>query len=252
MEEWHDIVDKTKRYYKFTPSELKNVIVSIILLTFIVAFKEFNLLNIINSLIIVSISLLVHLYAQRITGLSIGYLSEYKIWTFGLLFAVVIAFVSNGVIWLLIPGGIIIHHLAGHRMGFARYGLNYLGAGMIALWGSVASMFLAIFFKILYAAIPLALLNKAMMFNIAYAVYTMLPIPPLNGSRLFFGSRMIYMFSLASIVGGAALLITKLPIMLSVIGALLIGLICWLCYYIFFEKYAWPSPYPNTKEVKLK
>ena len=252
MEELHDIVDKTKRHYKFTPSESRNVIVTIVVLSFIFSFRQFNLINIINSFIIVTLSVLVHLYAQRITGLSIGYLSEYKLWTFGLLFAVVIAFVTNGAVWLLIPGGIIIHHLAGQRIGFVRYGTNILGIGMIALWGSVASMFLAIFFKILYAAIPLALLNKAMMFNIGYAVYTILPIPPLNGSRLFFGSRMIYIFSLASIVGGAALLITKIPVIISVIGALLIGLICWLLYYIFFEKYAWPSPMGGKKEVKLK
>jgi len=252
MEELHDIVDKTKRYYKFTPSELINVIVTIVVLTFIFSFRQFNLISLFNSLIIVTLSILIHLYAQRITGLSVGYLSEYKLWTFGLLFAVVIAFVTNGAVWLLIPGGIIVHHMAGHRIGFHRYGIDILGTGMVALWGSVASMFLAIFFKILYAAVPLALLNKAMMFNIGFAVYTMLPIPPLNGSRLFFGSRMIYIFSLASIIGGAALLITKIPVIISVIGALLIGLICWLLYYIFFEKYAWPTPYPKGQSKKPK
>jgi len=250
MEELHDIIDKTKRYYNFTPSELRNVIITIIVLTFIFSFSQFNIINILNCLIIVTISILVHLYAQRITGLSIGYLSEYRIWTFGLLFAVIVAFISNGGVWLLIPGGIIVHHLAGHRIGFARSGLNYLGIGMVALWGSVGSMFLSIFFKILYAAFPLAFLHKAMIFNIGYAVYSILPIPPLNGSRLFFGSRMIYVFSLASIVGGAALLLTNIPIIISVVGSLLIGLVCWILYYIFFEKYAWPTPFVGKKDVK--
>jgi hypothetical protein len=250
MEEWHDIVDKTKRYSNLTPSELRNVIVTILVLAFIIAFREFNLINIVSSLIIVSLSILIHLLAQRITGLSIGYLTEYKIWSFGLLFAIIVAFVSNGVVWLLIPGGIIIHHLAGHRIGFARYGLNYLGIGMIALWGSVASIFLAIFFKIVYAVFPLAILHKAMIFNIALAVYTMLPIPPLNGSRLFFGSRMIYIFSIASIGGGAILLVTNIPVIFSIVGALLIGLVCWLLYYIFFEKYAWPGPSPGLHSKK--
>ena len=252
MEEFHDIVDKTKRYYKFTPSELRNVIVTIVVLSFIIAFRQFNLINIINSLLIVSLSVLVHLLAQRITGLSVGYLSEYKLWSFGLLFAVILAFISNGAIWLLIPGGIIVHHMAGHRIGFHRYGVDILGVGLIALWGSVASMFLAILFKILYAAFPLAFLQKAMMFNIGFAIYTMLPIPPLNGSRLFFGTRMVYIFSLASIVGAGILLLTKIPVIISIIGSLLIGLICWLLYYIFFEKYYWPTPYPGGHSKKPK
>ena len=252
MEEFHDIVDKTKRYSKFTPSELRNVLVTIIILSFIIAFRQFNLINIINSLIIVTISILVHLMAQRISGLSVGYRSEYKLWSFGLLFAVIIAFISNGAVWLLIPGGIIVHHMAGHRIGFHRYGIDIFGVGMIALWGSVASMFLAIFFKILFAAFPIALLQKAMMFNIGFAIYTMLPIPPLNGSRLFFGTRMVYVFSLASIVGAGILLITKIPVILSIIGALLIGLVCYILYYVLFEKFAWPGPYPGGHSKKPK
>lgn len=252
MEEWHDVVDKTKRFSRFTPAELRNVVVTIVVMAFIVSFRNFNIINIFDALIIVALSVLVHLFAQRITGLTVGYLSEYKLWTFGLLIAVIIAFISNGAVWLLIPGGIIVHHLEGHRIGFHRYGIDILGVGLIALWGSVASMFLAILFKILYAAFPLALLQKGMMFNIGFAIFTMLPIPPLNGSRLFFGSRMIYMFSLASILGGSALLITKLPVIISVIGALLIGLICWLVYYIFLEKNLWPTPYPGGHSKKVK
>ncbi len=251
MGEIVDLVDKTKRYFKFTPNEVSSTVVTILVIAFIISFKEWGgtepslsigARNLFNAILIVTVSFLVHLSVQRIAALQAGYRAEYRLFTFGLLFGVIIAFVTNGRVWLLLPGGILIHHMAGHRLGWWRYGLNYFGQGMIALMGPIASMLLALFFRMMSGFSSSPLIHKAILFNVAFAIYTMLPIPPLDGSRTFWGSRLAYVFSYLSIIGAALLLLSKLPGWIVIFGALLIGAIGWLAYYVFFERINYKGP----------
>src|SRR3989338_8649503 len=115
-----DMIDKIKKYYKFNPSELRGFLISVIILSFIISFKEWGkeefsliagLFNWFNAALIVVLVFIVFTSAQRIAGLTIGYAAEYKMWTTGLLIGLLFAFVSKGKIWVLLPGGIIIHHL---------------------------------------------------------------------------------------------------------------------------------------------
>ena len=163
-----------------------------------------------------------------------------------LLIGVVIAFISGGKVWVLLPAGIILHHMAGHRLGFFRYGLDYFGTGLVSATGPIANMLMAVFLKALMYFNPLnQLLQKAILFNIVFAVYTILPIPPMDGSRMLFGSRMVYAFIFCSIIGGAIFLLIDIPVLLSVLGALVVGFLGWILYYVFWEKGLWGGPYPK-------
>jgi len=64
----------------------------------------------------------------------------------------------------------------------------------------------------------------------------MLPIPPLPGLQLYFGTRMGYAFVFGSIMGYVALFLVQFY---SLIIALVIGAICYVTYYLIFEKGAW-------------
>jgi len=129
-----DLTDKIKRYFKFTPLEIRSLIITILVIAFIISFKEwgygdvFNirigLFNYFNAILIVALSLLVHISIQRIWSLGTGYRLEWKMWSFGLLFGLIIAFLTNGLFWVILPGGFIVHHLAGHRLGWFRYGIE--------------------------------------------------------------------------------------------------------------------------------
>ena len=233
MGEFVDLIDKIGKYYKFTPSELKGFIITILILGFIVGFNDgrattnidwFWIKNLINSILIVTFTLLIRESAHKIAALSVGYRAEYKMWTFGLL----------------------IHHMAGHRLGFFRYGLDYFGTGLVSATGPIANMLMAVFLKALMYFNPLnQLLQKAILFNIVFAVYTILPIPPMDGSRMLFGSRMVYAFIFCSIIGGAIFLLIDIPVLLSVLGALVVGFLGWILYYVFWEKGLWGGPYPK-------
>ena len=170
MAEVIDFLDKIKRYYKFTPYELRGLMISILAIAFIISFKEWGttsfdfrvgLYNLFNAVLIGALSILVHDAGQRLWALAIGYRLEFKMWSFGLLVALVIAFISNGNFWLIVPSGFLMHHLAGHRLGWFRYGINYFGQAMVALAGPLFSLMLIIFLKALYVFYPNPLVQKA-------------------------------------------------------------------------------------------
>ena len=229
--------------------------VSILVIAFVISFREWGdgeevnavigLTNFIIAILIVTVSFFIHHIVHRVAALSVGYRAEYKMWTWGLLLAIVLAIITRGYFWFLIPGGIMIHHLAGLRLGFFRYGLDYFGLGLIAALGSVATLVFAIFLKIIYIAIPSPIIHKALIFNLLFAVYMILPIPPADGNKMFFGSRMVYAFIFSAIISGAILLYIDIPIWLAVIGSLLIALVCWVLYYVLLEVKLWQGPYPK-------
>ncbi|MEK6828492.1 MAG: hypothetical protein AABX78_04020, partial [Nanoarchaeota archaeon] len=200
MAEIADFFDKIKRYYKFTTHELRGLIIAILIVAFIISFKEwgttsfdltFGLYNLFNAILIVALSILIHDFGQRIWGLAIGYRIEFKMWAFGLLAALIIAFISNGNLWLIVPSGFMLHHIAGHRLGWFRYDINYFGQAMVALAGPLFTLMLIILLKSLNSLFPNPLIQKAIIFNVVYAITSLLPIPPLDGSKIYFGSRML-------------------------------------------------------------
>jgi len=94
-----DFFDKIRRYYKFTHHEIRGIIIAILVIAFIISFKEWGktsfdvaagLYNLFNAVLIVALSILIHDFGQRIWGLAIGYRIEYKMWTFGLIAALII------------------------------------------------------------------------------------------------------------------------------------------------------------------
>jgi Zn-dependent protease len=81
-----------------------------------------------------------------------------------------------------------------------------------------------------------ALLNKLFIFNLAFAVWNLLPIPPLDGSKLFFHSRLTFAFIFGSVLGYTVL--AGFGVYSWILG-LIIGGIIWLLYYVSFEVGAW-------------
>ena len=157
MREVVDLKDKIKRYYGFTPLEARSLAIAILVTAFVFSFKEWGygssfdfkigLFNYFNAILIVALSFLVHISMQRVWSLGTGFRLEWKMWSFGLLFALIMSFLTNGFIWLIIPGGIILHHMGGHRLGWFRYDINYWALGLIAALGPIASIILVMVFK---------------------------------------------------------------------------------------------------------
>ena len=251
MAEIIDYKDKVKRYFLPERREFISMLPPVVGMAFIISFKEWGgetfdvaagLANFALALLIVAVSFFTFDAGQRLLGLTINYRLRFKVWTFGLLFGLVICFLTNGSVWVLLPSGFLVEHLTGHRLGWFRYGINIFGQGIMALGGPVASIVLIILIKLFSFALPAAFVDKAVLFNVVFAITQMLPIPPLAGSKAYFGSKMTYAFSMPVIVSALLLLAIDIPLFISIGGAILIGLILWILYYAFFEQNVWSGP----------
>ena len=244
----HDLKDRIKRHFGFKKIEIKGLLVTIIVLGFVASFSEWGydtfdakigIINLVNAILIVALAIIARQAVQRILALAMNLKAEFKEWYPGLVIAIILAIVSGGKILFLVPGGIFLHFLEEHRLGYFRYGLSYTAQGYICLLGVLANVFLATLFKGLSILIPAnTLLIKAVTINMWMALIAMLPIPPLDGSRIFFAIRGMHVFVFGSVVGWAILL-NFASIWLTLLGALVLGGIGLLFYYILFEKGAW-------------
>jgi hypothetical protein len=236
--------DKVSKYFPFTLLESRNIILTILIIGFMYGFNdnqpEFILAywsyNMLVSMSITAITMLVFLAGQRFAGLSGGYRVEFQMWWPGLILALIITFISRGWIWIPIAGGMLLHHMAGHRLGFFRYGLNMLDNGIVAASGPLANILFGTILKQLAnwfgpaAGIPI--IDKIYWFNLIFALVNMLPIPPLAGSKLLYNSRLPYIFIFSFMVIYTVLAFFGFfTWILALIGAFVI----WLVYYVKVE-----------------
>jgi Zn-dependent protease len=248
---FYDLIDKIKRYIGFSGEEWKAVIITILAVTFMLGFNDGRPTSTIDSywvynlaicLLVVIITIMVHLIGQRIVGLHAGFRVEYKVWWYGLLLGIIITLVSRGNIWwVILPGGIYLHHMAIHRLGYFRYGTNTLAMAMAALAGSLANILLVTAIKTteVWFGVPVSsiyFLDKLIIFGWVYAFVNLLPIPPLDGSIILFRSRSIFVALFATIGGYAILVLLGIY---SFVLAAIIGAIAWIIFYVLFEKEAW-------------
>src|SRR3989344_563681 len=247
---YFDLWDKVKRYFRFTPLELRSILIVILIFTFITTFNKWGgetfdaqagIQNLVLWGFIIAISVVLHISAQKIVGLHNGFRVEFSIWWYGLLLGIILAFVTKGALWLLLPGGITLYHMSTHRLGYFRYGTNYFAVAMAALAGALANILLATFIKTfeVWFGVPISdieLLNNLVFFNWMYALLSLLPFPPLDGWAVLFNSRLVYAFIFGSIAGYGALILLGIY---SFVFALLIGGIIWLLFFLVFERGLW-------------
>jgi len=238
-----DFIDKVKKYFRFSKDEVKTILISSLIIGFVFALRNWKHATIgdfISGVIVVLISILFHITIQKIFAIHIGFNAEYKLWWYGILISLAVSILSRGKIWwLALPGGIIFSFMARFRLGKFRYGLNYWPMGWIGFSGPIASIILGTIFKninLWVLATPSPLLDSIFMFNLAYAVCTMFPIPPLDGHYMFFASRPWFAVLFGTIFGYGILIALGIY---SWVWAVIIGIIIWLVYYLTFEKTAW-------------
>jgi hypothetical protein len=245
MYSWRNYTHKVKKYFKFSNKEWLQILVTTLVSAFILSFTDWGVktfdisigfMNLFNTFLIVFLVLLVQESVHRLVALLAGYKVEYKLWWPGLVIGFVVIFFSNGALKLLAPGGIVVSHLAIHRIGKFRYGPNYNTIGWIAMTGPLSNIFMGIVFKILSGVAPNApLFTEAANICVLFAIFNMLPIPPLNGHQLFFGSRYIYMFVAGAVIAAGAGLYF-LGTIGTILSALIVGVIAAALYFVFVDK----------------
>ncbi len=215
--------------------------------------------NFIGITIIVAASLLVRELGHKIVARSYDCSTEYRIWgikrigfaekaklpkkilgfkissiPLGIILPLLFAFASRGKIPFAITGTFIIAVNTLYRVGRKYIRLTELEEAKIALAGPIASILFAIFLKFLSIIFSINL-DVAIKINLVLAIFNMLPIPNIDGGRIFFGSKGMYIFNLVFILA-CWLLLQTVGLTLTIVLALLFAAIIALDYVIIKYK----------------
>jgi len=228
-----NIIYTLNKYFRFSANEIRQLLISVFFVSLIFSYDQWGyetfdliigLQNFFNALLIIGLAFLVHQTAQKVMALYRGYKATFQMWGKGLAAGIVLAVLSFGKLLFLAPGSVKIDTIPLLRVGQQRHMLKFNDLAIITFMGPLANIVLAIIFKALIPIMGGTLLAQAMMWNMWIAVFSMLPLPPLDGGKIFFGSRLLYTFT-AGFTIGCALLISLAPIISTLIGAAILGVI---------------------------
>lgn len=205
-----DFLLRAKQHYSFSAQERKELLITAVISGFVLSFRNWGtvtfdpLQGVFNWLVFsffVAVFLFVHVSAQKLFAIKIGYKATYSYWLNGLLIGFVVAFISYGFIPVLLTGTVAIELVPRLRIGRFRYGLNYKDLAKIAFAGPLANILLIIILQpFLRHSIKVALPELGDFFftliliNALIALYSLLPFKNTNGITIFGASRAAYIF----------------------------------------------------------
>ncbi|MFW6450521.1 MAG: hypothetical protein ACOCZ6_05700 [Nanoarchaeota archaeon] len=234
---------RVKEFFGFSRREKQDLLLAVIVLGFAFGFNDGRdsfvlgawLGHLVTSLAFVAIAMIVHVSVQKIFALQQGFTSEFRGWPTGLIVTIIIVLLSKGNLYVLLPGGMVLYHMTILRIGKFRHGENVVARGMIAASGPAANLVLGTI-GVMFAS-QLGIMPEFFGYfrnvNFWIMLYSLLPIPRMDGIHLFFMSRLTYVFIFST---GLAYFLLLLVNVESWILSLLIGVICWFLFMIYVEK----------------
>lgn len=140
----------------------------------------------------------------------------------GPILTLLITLISNGKFLFLILNSFDLKTNRVTRLGRKWTNIGDFEEAQIALAGPLAEIILLILFKILTPLSPI--FHKAMFIASTICIFNMLPLPKVDGAKIFFGSRPLYITSLLFIIL-FIILIFHLSVLQTLLLSLLLSLI---------------------------
>jgi len=172
--------------------EIIDIVVSVLALAIAFSIGKFGYFPII--LLTVGVGFVAHELAHRFVANHYGAKAFYRAWPEGLLFMFATAAITGGKFLFAAPGAVYIYS-------------NYLSNrenGIISISGAVMNFLLAIFFLFVAVAIGLrgspnadmlaeSFITFGTYMNLYLAFFNMIPIPPLDGSKVIRWNFMVWL-----------------------------------------------------------
>jgi len=205
---------------KFTASEIRDLIISLIVLSFGFALLLSHNFNIALSLlpitiIVVGLGFIFHELSHKFVAIRYGFWAEYKMWIEGLVLAIIFPLFFNFI--FAAPGAVYIHGQS----------ISKKENGIISIAGSITNIIFALIFLLIYIFVPLNYttinisvyqLNWAflgMFINGFFAFFNQLPFFGLDGSKVIKWNPFVWILIVVVSLGFVA--IYYLPLIESLI-----------------------------------
>lgn len=180
--------------------EIRDILLSLLILSFAFAYPEVLSEPSILLVIIFAVGLgfLLHELAHKFIAKKFGCAAEYKAYYKGLGLAVLFAIITNGSFIFAAPGAVY----------FSGLNLSKKKIGLVSLSGPATNIILfSIFFTLSKIVFPgmgflTMLFGMAAVINIWLALFNLIPIPLLDGQKIFSWNKIIWgSVFIASIIG---------------------------------------------------
>jgi len=175
----------------FSDKELRDLVIAIIALAVIFSFPNFMDLFLL-SLIIVFFSYVIHEMGHKFVAKKLGCVATFRIWPTGIfvgLMSMLFKLVGGWIVFVA-PGFVEIMPYSFGRWGFKVVRLTPKDFGLIALAGVGINVFFAVFFKMF----PGGIFETLSDYNGLLALFNLIPIPPLDGSKIFLWKMWLWLF----------------------------------------------------------
>lgn len=165
----------------FTLKEIKDILISILTLSLIFSYPEILITPSIFLISFLSVGLgfMGHELSHKFMARRLGFFSEYRMWTQGLILALILAFITNGMFVFAAPGAVVF----GAYWFFTQPTKENIGK--IGLSGPLFNITISLIFGFLNILYPYYLFRIISDINAWLAIFNLIPFPPLDGHKVF-------------------------------------------------------------------
>lgn len=168
---------------EYSKNEIRDIIISVLAIAFIFAYPNFGLIPFF--IVAVVIAFLFHELAHKFVSQKFGCVAIYRMWPQGLMLGFLTALVGFK---FVAPGAVVIYPFKFGRWGFKRTHLTMTEIGIISISGIAVNLFFAAIFRPFAGIVMIQgmdFFGSLSFVNAFLAIFNLLPIPPLDGSKVF-------------------------------------------------------------------
>ena len=147
------------------------------------------------SLVVISAGFILHEMGHRFIARRFGCFAEYKMWTTGLVLAIMCSFF--GFVFAA-PGAVMIHPAADLE---GRPVLTRQSLGIISIAGPAMNICLAIVFILLNSLYPFIVFSLGARINTWLALFNLIPFGPFDGAKIMSWDKKIWLVAIITAIG---------------------------------------------------
>jgi len=266
-----ELISAAKKHFKFSKEEVRDLVIVSILVGFMFSFTQWGtdkldvnvgLKNLAIACMLTALAFLVHVSAQKIAAIKQGYNASFQKYMPGLMLGLMLTIVmpisiksyNNLAFPIIVAGGIAITAFSIQRLGHEKPIIKHSELAVLTFMGPLANVILALIFKaMINTGMNVELAKTAMAINGWIAIFSILPIalvfnpllmltlrskaptiPAMDGSTIFYASRIFYGFAAAFVIACSATMFYINPIA-AALSATIIGLVAMIVIIKTFE-----------------